>query len=131
MRLAGDPRRGEWVYLQNCHLSLSWLLELEAIVSKFSPETAHKDFRLFLSSMPTTGFPVAILRNSTRITNEPRRAPAAAARVDVERGLRVVCEATAVEEAALRTLVLPPRDSKAPYDDRELLAHRACYPTLL
>ena len=71
--IQGALTRGEWVYLQNCHLSLSWLPELEAIVSKFSSETAHKDFRLFLSSMPTSGFPVSILRNSVKVTNEPPR----------------------------------------------------------
>jgi dynein heavy chain len=71
--IQGALNRGEWVYLQNCHLSLSWLPELEAIVSKFNPETAHPDFRLFLSSMPTIGFPVAILRNSIKVTNEPPR----------------------------------------------------------
>jgi dynein heavy chain len=71
--IQGALTRGEWVYLQNCHLSLSWLPELEAIVSKFNSESAHKDFRLFLSSMPTDGFPVAILRNSVKVTNEPPR----------------------------------------------------------
>jgi dynein heavy chain len=71
--IQGALNRGEWVYLQNCHLSLSWLPELEAIVAKFSPETAHPDFRLFLSSMPTGGFPVSILRNSIKVTNEPPR----------------------------------------------------------
>ena len=65
--------RGEWVYLQNCHLSLSWLPELEAIVAKFSSEKANDNFRLFLSSMPTSGFPVSILRNSVKVTNEPPR----------------------------------------------------------
>lgn len=66
-------QRGEWVYLQNCHLSLSWLPELEVIVNRFSTEDCHKDFRLFLSSMPTQGFPVSILRNSVKVTNEPPR----------------------------------------------------------
>jgi dynein heavy chain len=71
--IQGALTRGEWVYLQNCHLSLSWLPELEAIVGRFSTEASHKEFRLFLSSMPTDGFPVAILRNSIKVTNEPPR----------------------------------------------------------
>ncbi|OHT09907.1 Dynein heavy chain family protein [Tritrichomonas foetus] len=71
--IQGALTRGEWVYLQNCHLSLSWLPELEAIVAKFSSENANEHFRLFLSSMPTTGFPVSILRNSIKVTNEPPR----------------------------------------------------------
>lgn len=71
--IQGALIRGEWVFLQNCHLSLSWLPDLEAIVSKFGTQSCHPDFRLFLSSMPTEGFPVAILRNSVKVTNEPPR----------------------------------------------------------
>jgi dynein heavy chain len=64
---------GEWVFLQNCHLSASWLPELKAIVSKFASQECHPDFHLFLSSMPTEQFPVSILRNSVKVTNEPPR----------------------------------------------------------
>jgi len=71
--IQGAITRGEWVYLQNCHLSLSWLPELENIVARLSTEEPHKDFRLFLSSMPSKGFPVSILRNSIKVTNEPPR----------------------------------------------------------
>ncbi|KAI4494191.1 hypothetical protein M0802_009060 [Mischocyttarus mexicanus] len=65
---------GRWVFLQNCHLAVSWLISLEKIVADISetPDNElHKDFRLFLSSMPSNAFPVSILQNAVKVTNEP------------------------------------------------------------
>lgn len=39
--------KGDWVLLQNCHLSISWMPDLEKIVEDFEPEKIHKDFRLW------------------------------------------------------------------------------------
>lgn len=64
-------QKGNWVLLQNCHLFVSWLQELERICESFNPESVHKDFRLWLSSMPTEAFPVSILQSSVKMTNEP------------------------------------------------------------
>ena len=35
------------------------------------PDEVHESFRLFLSSMPAKHFPVAVLQNSVKVTNEP------------------------------------------------------------
>ena len=48
---------------------------LEAIIKEL-PEAApavHESFRLFLSSMPARAFPVEVLQNSVKVTNEPPR----------------------------------------------------------
>ncbi|TRY65354.1 hypothetical protein DNTS_005929 [Danionella cerebrum] len=64
---------GNWIFLQNCHLAVSWMLAMEELIKTFSEaDTAiHDDFRLFLSSMPTSVFPVTVLQNSVKVTNEP------------------------------------------------------------
>uniref|UniRef100_A0A3B4FEJ7 Dynein heavy chain 6, axonemal-like n=1 Tax=Pundamilia nyererei TaxID=303518 RepID=A0A3B4FEJ7_9CICH len=47
---------GNWVFLQNCHLAVSWMLAMEELIKTFT-ESVHENFRLFLSSMPTKVFP--------------------------------------------------------------------------
>ncbi|XP_053520536.1 dynein axonemal heavy chain 6 [Artibeus jamaicensis] len=66
-------KSGNWVFLQNCHLAVSWMLAMEELIKTFTdPNIVIKDsFRLFLSSMPSNTFPVTVLQNSVKVTNEP------------------------------------------------------------
>eukprot|EP00117_Sycon_ciliatum_P001752 scpid1043/ scgid5734/ Dynein heavy chain 1, axonemal; Axonemal beta dynein heavy chain 1; Ciliary dynein heavy chain 1 len=63
--------RGKWVFFQNCHLSPSWMPALERLIENIDKEKVHKDFRLWLTSMPSPKFPVPILQNSSKMTIEP------------------------------------------------------------
>ncbi|KAK7195048.1 dynein heavy chain [Novymonas esmeraldas] len=74
--IATCRKSGAWAMLQNCHLSQTFMPELSAIVAGLQPGAAgasemHKDFRLWLTSMPTDFFPVFVLQSSVKLTNEP------------------------------------------------------------
>ncbi|KAK2860339.1 hypothetical protein Q7C36_004505 [Tachysurus vachellii] len=64
-------RNGHWVFLANCHLSLSWMPQLDKLVEQLQVEEPHPDFRLWLSSSPHPEFPIAILQTGIKITTEP------------------------------------------------------------
>eukprot|EP00659_Diplonema_papillatum_P004074 gene4074-6331_t len=66
---------GEWVYLQNCHVYTSWMPTLERIMEdlaqKASAGQVHPNFRLWLTSNPSTAFPVSVLQMGLKLTREP------------------------------------------------------------
>ncbi|CAH8511548.1 unnamed protein product [Schistosoma rodhaini] len=64
-------REGNWIFLANCHLSLSWMPALDKIVEQLSTEEIHTDFRLWLSSSPNPAFPISILQAGIKMTTEP------------------------------------------------------------
>ncbi|XP_034934334.1 dynein heavy chain 2, axonemal [Chelonus insularis] len=67
-------KEGCWVFLANCHLSLSWMPTLDKIIEALSNnKNLHPDFRLWLSSSPTPQFPISILQAGLKMTTEPPR----------------------------------------------------------
>ena len=57
--------RGQWLMLQNCHLLVKWLRELEKVLERISKP--HPDFRLWLTTDPTPEFPIGILQRSLKV----------------------------------------------------------------
>jgi len=69
-KLENGRTKGWWILLQNCHLCISFLPRLEAIVEQLNDQN-HQDYRIWMTSFPTPQFPVSILQNSVKMTMEP------------------------------------------------------------
>ncbi|XP_040308873.1 dynein axonemal heavy chain 2 [Herpailurus yagouaroundi] len=63
--------QGHWVFLANCHLSLSWMPSLDKLVERLQVEEPHPSFRLWLSSSPHPDFPISVLQAGIKMTTEP------------------------------------------------------------
>jgi dynein heavy chain len=61
--------RGQWLMLQNCHLLVAWLRQLEKALEKI--DKPNKDFRLWLTTEPSESFPIGILQRSLKVVTEP------------------------------------------------------------
>ena len=61
---------GDWVYFQNCHLGLDFMSKLDILLKnqelEFNPE-----MRIWLSCEPRDEFPIGLLHQSLKVTNEP------------------------------------------------------------
>jgi dynein heavy chain, axonemal len=65
-------KNGNWVFLANCHLMLSWMSTLDKMIETLIIEgTPHPSFRLWLSSSPDPNFPISILQRGIKMTTEP------------------------------------------------------------
>ena len=71
--LQSGAEEGHWCFLQNCHLSVNMLPELEAKLDELVQMGCQENFRLFMSANPTDKFPISLLQRSVKMTVEPPR----------------------------------------------------------
>ena len=69
--MTSATREGHWVLLQNTHLGLNYMGEIETYMTKAAEEpNIHHDFRLWITAEPHPQFPIGLLQMSIKLTNE-------------------------------------------------------------
>jgi hypothetical protein len=66
--ISAATQDGTWVLLQNTHLGLGYLTEVESFLTK--TKNLHEDFRLWITAEPHPQFPIGLLQMSIKLTNE-------------------------------------------------------------
>ncbi|CAL9696600.1 unnamed protein product [Knipowitschia caucasica] len=61
--------RGQWLMLQNCHLLVKWLKDLEKALEMIT--NPNPGFRLWITTNPIQDFPIGILQKSLKVVTEP------------------------------------------------------------
>ncbi|CAK1584360.1 unnamed protein product [Parnassius mnemosyne] len=67
--LEGAISHGQWLILQNCHLLIAFLREIEKQLEMMTKP--HPEYRLWLTTDPTPAFPIGILQRSLKVVTEP------------------------------------------------------------
>jgi dynein heavy chain len=62
-------QRGQWLMLQNCHLMVKFLKDLEKKLEQITKP--HPDFRLWITTESIPDFPIGILQRSLKVVTEP------------------------------------------------------------
>lgn len=63
-------KEGYWIFLENCHLLLSWMPQLDKIIETMKDGKTHQSFRLWLSSKTHPKFPITLLQNVITVSYE-------------------------------------------------------------
>ena len=74
--IADGMRDGFWVILNNCHLSLEFMAEMEDILNP-KDKVIHDTFRLWITCEPHKEFPLGLLQMAIKVTTEPPKGVAA------------------------------------------------------
>jgi dynein heavy chain len=69
--LSEGAELGNWIFLANCHLSISMLPDLEGKIDELFKHDVDQNFRLILSANPHPNFSISLLQRSIKVTQEP------------------------------------------------------------